>query len=369
VHKLFSMEPTKSEVPRLVPVPRMADVFRDALQKHAGEHHAVCIRGYPDPDSIGSAMAHSYIAKRFGIETTILYFDDISHHENRALVKKLAIEMVRYDNTVNLKDFNNIVIVDGQLLETHELDKIQRFAIVDHHKIQAEPKAEFVDIRDDVGATCSLYAEYFMHALAPLIQEDPEASRLATALICGIRADTDDYLLARELDYRALSYLAPLADHDLLISIAKHSISPHTMETTQRAYANKIMADSFLISGVGYIRDEDRDSIGQAADYLLKREGIDTVLCYGIVNNQFIDGSLRTTSDVIDPDRFLKETFGCDNHGVFYGGGRSEKGAFKMPLGPFACCSDKELLWRTVQRTIEDQFFKKIGIERDQTHM
>jgi hypothetical protein len=34
-------------------------------------------------------------------------------------------------------------------------------------------------------------------------------------------------------------------------------------------------------------------------------------------------------------------------------------------LGPFSHCGDRDLLWRMVQRTVEDLFFNKIGISRD----
>ena len=37
----------------------------------------------------------------------------------------------------------------------------------------------------------------------------------------------------------------------------------------------------------------------------------------------------------------------------------------KIPLGPFAHCGDRDLLWSMVQRTIEDLFFNKIGISRE----
>ena len=121
----------------------------------------------------------------------------------------------------------------------------------------------------------------------------------------------------------------------------------------------------FLLAGAGYVRDEDRDSIGQAADYLLRREGIETVLCYGIVNNQFVDGSLRTLSDVVDPDRFIKELLGNDPTGTPYGGGRADKGAFKIDLGIFARGEDKSLLWQLVRKTVEELFFNKIGINRE----
>ena len=340
---------------------RLAQVLR----AHAGQRHVIAIRGYPDPDSIASAMAHAYICQQFNIEATILYFDDISHQENRALVKKLAIEMVRYTDGMDLTAFERLSMVDSQTVELpREMERIAALSIVDHHKLQADLQAPFIDVREDAGSTCALYAEYLAAGLAPMAQDNPACSRLASALLYGIRSDTDDYLTAREIDYRAAAFLAPFADHDLLMAISTQSISPRTMEITQRAYANKVIADTFLISGVNYVRDEDRDSIGQAADYLLRREGIDTAICYGIVNNLFVDGSLRTTSDVVDPDRFIKDLLGADAHGMPFGGGRTDKGAFKIHLGPFAACGDRDLLWRTVQRTIEDLFFNKIGINR-----
>ncbi|OGR09594.1 MAG: hypothetical protein A2341_16480 [Deltaproteobacteria bacterium RIFOXYB12_FULL_58_9] len=343
-----------------------ADRLREVLDGHRGERHVIAIRGYPDPDSIGSAMAHAYICAHFDIEPTILYFDDISHHENRALVKKLAIEMVRYGEGIDLTTFDRISVVDAQLLEaTTDVRAIPIVSVVDHHKLQGEITAEFIDIREDAGSASSIYAEYLADGIAPMERDNPGCARLASALLYGIRSDTDDYLLAREIDYRAAAFLAGYADHDLLTGISMQSISPRTMEITQRAYASKVIADTYMLAGVGFVRDEDRDSIGQAADYLLRREGIDTVICYGIVNNQFVDGSLRTTSAVVEPDRYLKELFGADAHGVPYGGGRTDKGAFKIPLGPFAHCGDRDLLWSMVQRTIEDLFFNKIGINRE----
>ena len=350
---------------KLTAVPPPAERLRHVLEAHRGERHLIAIRGYPDPDSIGSAMAHRYISEQFDIEATIVYFDDISHHENRALVKKLAIDMVRYVEGMDLGSFERMALVDTQTVELpRAIDRIPVVSIVDHHKLQGEIEAEFVDIREDAGSTCAIYAEYLAAGLAPMDRDD-EVGKIASALLYGIRSDTDDYLLAREVDYKAAAFLAPFADHDLLQSISRQSISPRTMEITQRAYANKVIADTYLLAGVGYVRDEDRDSIGQAADYLLRREGIDTVICYGIVNYEYVDGSLRTTSNVVDPDRFIKELFGRDSYGHYYGGGRTDKGAFKIPLGPFSHCGDRDLLWRMVQRTIEDLFFNKIGVARD----
>ena len=349
---------------------KAARQFAKVFEEHRGEKHVIAIRGYPDPDSIGSAMAHQYISQHYDIESVILYFDDISHSENRALVKKLAIEMIRYSKQFDLGAYNHMAVVDAQTVELpDEIEALPMLSIVDHHKIQGDFKAEFVDIRDNAGSTCSMYSEYLQSGLAPMDSDDVDISRIASALVYGIRTDTDNYLTARELDYKAAAYLAPFADHDLLMAISTQNISPRTMEITQKAFANKVISDTYMISGVGFVRDEDRDGIGQAADYLLRREGIDTVLVYGVVNNQFIDGSMRTTSDTVDPDRFLKEAFGNDSHGIPFGGGRTEKGAFKIPLGPFAHCSDRKLLWSVVQHTIEDLFFDKLGTTREEQNL
>jgi nanoRNase/pAp phosphatase (c-di-AMP/oligoRNAs hydrolase) len=339
--------------------------LRAVLEAHRGERHAIAIRGYPDPDSIGSALAHAFICRHFEIDPVVLYFDDISHQENRALVKKLDIEMVRFRPGLDLSGLDGIAFVDTQKVDVPvEIGTLPIVSVVDHHK-QADVDAEFRDVREDSGSTCSIYAEYLMEAGDIVDRDDPDVARLATAMAYGVRSDTDDFLLAREIDHRAAAYLNPLADRDLLLAISKQSISPRAMEIIHRAYANKAIVDTYLVSGVEFVRDEDRDSIGQAADYLLRREGIDTVICYGIVNNQFVDGSLRTTSHTVDPDRFLKNLLGTDTYDVPYGGGRREKGAFKIPLGPFANCGDKDILWKMVQRTVEDLFFQKIGINRE----
>ena len=134
------------------------------------------------------------------------------------------------------------------------------------------------------------------------------------------------------------------------------------MDLTQVALQHKDVKETFLFSGVGYVREEERDGIGQCADYLLNREGIETVVVYGIVGNTWIDGSLRTKSHTLDPDKWLKDIFGQDQEGTWYGGGRKDKGGFQIPLGVFTQCSDRELLWIMVKKTIDELFYDKIGV-------
>jgi nanoRNase/pAp phosphatase (c-di-AMP/oligoRNAs hydrolase) len=337
------------------------------LERRRGQKLVLAIRGFPDPDSIACAMAMNHIASHHGVDSLILYFDEISHEENRALVKKLGVEMIRCEPKFSFEAFDGCVIMDAQVpeLPVDPGKPLPLVAFIDHHKQIGSPSAEFVDIREDLGATSSILAEYLAAGAAPMRARDPEHEKLATALMHGIRSDTDDFFSAREADYRAAAYLAPLADLDLLRTISYQAISPRTMDVTQRALEKKIIRDTFLLAGVGFVREEDRDAIGQAADYLVRREGIDTVIVYGIVNDRWIDGSLRTNSAKIDPDRLLKELFGADDAGRPYGGGRAEKGGFRIPIGTFAFCTDRDLLWKISQRTIEDMVFSKLGLSRE----
>jgi nanoRNase/pAp phosphatase (c-di-AMP/oligoRNAs hydrolase) len=133
------------------------------------------------------------------------------------------------------------------------------------------------------------------------------------------------------------------------------------MDIIKQGLKNKVIKSTILIAGVGFVRDEDRDGIGQTADFLLRHEGVETAIVFGIVNGDALDGSLRTSSAKIDPDRWIKEVFGQDSTGKHYGGGRRNKGGFRIPLGLLARCTDRKALWKLGEQTILELIHNKIG--------
>jgi nanoRNase/pAp phosphatase (c-di-AMP/oligoRNAs hydrolase) len=355
---------SESVIPdRIVPVKQLERV----LSQYQGTRLVAFLKGHPDPDSIASALAHRHICEHFGIEVDIFYFEELSRHENKALVKRLDIDLVQWKGDQSLTEYTGFCLVDTQSPDLPiQLPKgMPLVSMVDHHRRLGPINGEFVDIREDAGSTCAIYAEYLSDGPFGLDINSPDSVRLATALIHGIRTDTDDFVTARALDFKAAAYLAPFIDRELLITISEQSISAKSMDILHVALDRKIIKGNYLLAGVGYVREEDRDGIGEAADYLLKREGIDTVLVYGVVGRKTIDGSLRTSSNTVDPDKWIKGLFGADSEGRYYGGGRRDKGGFQIPLGIFARCSDSELLWKTASHIIEDVFFEKIGERRD----
>jgi nanoRNase/pAp phosphatase (c-di-AMP/oligoRNAs hydrolase) len=135
------------------------------------------------------------------------------------------------------------------------------------------------------------------------------------------------------------------------------------MDMIQAALERRRTFDNFLLSDVGFVRKEHRDGIPQAADFLLTRAGIDTVLVFGIVDGKTIEGSLRTRGDTINPDAFLKRAFGVDEErGAPYGGGNlRNKGAFQIPLGFLAQHKDREQLYRLAEEIVHEKFLAAIG--------
>lgn len=341
--------------------------FRKVLEHHRGEKILVVLTGYPDPDNIASGLAHKFLAKAFDIDTTLLCFHEVSHQENRALVKRLELDLQLYDEKFDLQPYSACAFVDTQKIDTPIADKLSTktpLSFVDHHKRLGEPPAEFVDIREDVASTAAIYTEYLRaHCPQGLNPGETDQVRLATALMHGIRSDTMALLEASRLEFEAAAYLWPCVDQALLKKISAQSLAPAVMDMIQKALEKKQVFDTFVFTDVGFVRREHRDGIPQAAEFLLQREGTDTVLVFGIVEGKMIDGSLRTRSDTINPDTFLKKAFGFDEEKqTYYGGGNiKDKGGFQIPLGFLGQHPDRELLYRLTCEVVQEKFLQAIG--------
>lgn len=343
------------------------------LEAHRGERHAIVIQDYPDPDAISGGWAHKMIAARFGIECDIIYEGRISHQENLALVQLTDLEMVRYSEGYNLEQYQGTVFVDNQgttaaLTDRFEAAGIKPLVIVDHHEKQDRIEAEFTDIRK-IGATATIYTEYIREGLLELNKSDLNSVRVATALMHGIRSETSGLVRAREEELEAAAFLSRIADSSLLEDILSVKRSKQVMDVIRLALENREIRDSYSISGVGFLRSEDRDSIPQAADFLLTEENVHTAIVYGIIikgDREMVVGSMRTNKVTLNPDEFLKEALGATEAGRYYGGGRRGAGGFEIPIGFLAAVKDDELArmkWRLYDELLKKKLFSKIGVQ------
>lgn len=193
----------------------------------------------------------------------------------------------------------------------------------------------------------------------------------ATALMHGIITDTNGLTRAGPEDFHAAAYLSRFRDPDLLEAVLNQARSKQTMEVIYRGLENRVTTEGLSIAGIGYLRAEDRDAIPQVADFLVTEENVYTAIVYGIVTGQekeeVIIGSLRTLKITLDPDDFIKDVFGKDAAGYYYGGGKVSAGGFQIPLG-FLCGGEgeqyREHKWQVFDERIKQKLFTKIGVKR-----
>jgi nanoRNase/pAp phosphatase (c-di-AMP/oligoRNAs hydrolase) len=324
------------------------ETLRQLLERHRGERQLVVLQDFPDPDALSSAWAYRLIAQQYEIQCDIVYAGTLSHQENIALVKLTSLPVQRWAlPTLKSRDLTlyrgGCVLIDNQGTTSQLMPSLQEAGIstaivIDHHSAQGDMKAEFVDIRPYTRATATILTQYLQAGLLKLDTNSSEHVKCATALMHGLRSDTNALRQAQEEDFLAAAYLSRYYDTQLLNAVLQSSRSKQVMDVIERSLKNRIVQNNFSIAGVGYLRYDDRDAIPQAADFLVTEENVHTAVVYGIVHDEDEDielviGSLRTTKITLDPDEFLKEAFGQDPHGRFFGGGRSQAGGFEIPLG------------------------------------
>jgi len=342
-----------------------AHAFAETLAEAKGKHILIALRGHPDPDGIACAITQAHIAQRMGVaQTTVGYCQEVSHRENRALVKLLGLELRKIKTVQEVGKVDFLALVDAHEVDSDLLDAgdYEVLTVVDHHRAVSPPRARFVDLRFDVGATATIFVEYLQEltALDPDVEED---RRIATALMHGLATDTDDFMLARAADFRAAGQIAELCDRDLLEDLSRRLIAPTAMDVIARALSAMVVRRNFATAGVGFVSEAERDTIAQAADFLVRREDIDTCVVYGVVGDKFIEGSLRTHSPSVDPPVWLEQAFGADEKGRPYGGGRRDKGGFRIPIGFLGRVTDRAQLWQLCEHAVRTALLRQSGEE------
>jgi nanoRNase/pAp phosphatase (c-di-AMP/oligoRNAs hydrolase) len=321
--------------------------FKQMLEAHRHERQMIILQDFPDPDALSCGWTYQLIAQQYEIKCDIIYAGALSHQENIALVKLTNLPAQRWA-TQSLKDkdfsiYQGFVLIDNQGTTSQLFSIVQQalvplVAVIDHHSLQGELKSEFIDIRPHVRATATIFTQYLQAGLLTLDSSINQHLKCATALMHGLRSDTNLLMQAKEEDFMAAAYLSRFYDVQLLNAILQANRSKRVMDVIERSLKNRTVQNNFSIAGVGYLRYDDRDAIPQAADFLVTEENVHTAMVYGIVHDEdeeleVVIGSLRTTKLTLDPDEFIKEAFGKDSTGRFFGGGRTSAGGFEIPMG------------------------------------
>lgn len=322
--------------------------------KKADNGIAIVTQNNPDPDAIASALSLKKIIEAHGGKADIIYGDEIGHDENKAMINLLGIEM-KPASRVNMRSYSIIALIESSVPGVNNpltRDIIPNI-VIDHHPVDMKKvRADYADIRPEVGATSTILTQYLRYMG---IEIDGD---LATALLYGIKSDTGDFTRgATPEDLEAVMYLYPKTKRDVLSRIESPLISAEAFDVLAEAIKNRRVRGSCLLSNVGFIRD--RETLPQAAEYLLNLEGVATALVYGIAN-EVIHISGRNRDVRINLGEVMQKAFGD----IGQAGGHSHAAAAKIPLGLFGSVKDKKTLLKLAEEAVADRFLKILGIEK-----
>jgi nanoRNase/pAp phosphatase (c-di-AMP/oligoRNAs hydrolase) len=258
-----------------------AEGLRQTLERHQGDRQLVILQDFPDPDALSSAWVYKLIAEQFDIQCDIVYAGTLSHQENIALVKLTGLPVQRWTCPTNRSKERDFSIYQGcalidnqgttsQLMELVKQAEIPTTVVIDHHSLQEGLQAEFVDIRLNTRATATIITQYLQAGLLTLDSSVSDHVKCATALMHGLRSDTNRLMQAQEEDFLAAAYLSRFYDSQLLNTVLQSSRSKQVMDVIERALKNRSVFNNVTIAGVGYLRYDDRESPRQQTFSLLR---------------------------------------------------------------------------------------------------
>jgi nanoRNase/pAp phosphatase (c-di-AMP/oligoRNAs hydrolase) len=303
----------------------------------------------PDPDSIASAYGFQFLLnKKFGVRSIIGYGGVVTRAENKAMIHRLRINMVQLLR-VRPSDFFAIAAMDAQPgTGNNLLDARKRSAaiVIDHHPLRkAALKADFHDIRPELGSTSTIITEYLVAAgVVP-------SRSVANALLYGIKTDTNALVRgASKSDFSAFKYLFPLTNPRVISRIEKPPLPLEYFQEYQRGLAHTVIYRDVAVSCVGSIRSE--AIIPELADVLLRIEGVKWSFCLGATDEDLMILSIRSTSRSHEAGKVLRQLVG--KHGS--AGGHRHMAGGQIPLAGMTA-DEREGL----QKKLVNKLLKSIG--------
>jgi nanoRNase/pAp phosphatase (c-di-AMP/oligoRNAs hydrolase) len=327
--------------------PRRSDRFLAGLEKARAVTFVSHV--HPDPDSLGSMMGLAHLVEVcLGKPTRLTRDGLISRAENRAMVNLLGVELEPVE-TVEWTEGEVVVMVDSQPnTGRHNFDPaVPLYAVIDHHDTPGELGGiPCVDVREGLGATCSIVTDYLME------QEVEPPPRLATGMLYGIETELCGYPReASPLDDRALLYLYPLADKDLLARIRNARLPQSYFECLLQALQSSFIYDRLIISWVNELPQP--ELAAEVVDLLIRFEEVDWAVCAGVHRDQLVL-SVRTTARGARAGEMLRQVVGK----LGRAGGHDRRAGGTIPLSSTAPSAIDE-----VQGELRRRLLKALHIE------
>lgn len=316
--------------------------------KQENEDHIIRINTHsnPDPDAIGAAMGMQLLLKDEGLDSIIYYSGEVSHPQNKTIVNVLNVAMEKR-NGHPIPDGVDICVdcTEGNSKAESPI------LVIDHHKATSKAKYKFIDAS---FGSCSALVWKLMKYLNHEV--DTENSSVYTALLLGIRTDTND-LVSENIspdDFTGYQELLQHSDKESLQKVMNYPFPRYLYDnrSSLQKDGNFLEKDGVFIGGVGYITGAQRDVISILSEEYARMESVTTSVIFAIVDKKELHVSVRTTLVSTDVNQMMKDLF------EDFGGGKSTAGAARIPLNFYDSMSGEEadIFWKLTCK----QMFKKI---------
>jgi nanoRNase/pAp phosphatase (c-di-AMP/oligoRNAs hydrolase) len=264
------------------------------------ERVLIMMQDDPDPDAIASALALKTLLGRTKPAATIATFGTITRPENRAMTRILEIDVEQVKPRA-VGDYDRVAIVDAQPAFFEEaLGEVD--LVIDHHPEESPVRARLRDVRPSYGATSTILTEYLRAADVKFRE------RLATALLYGIKADTQHLERGTtRADMEAFAFLHGHANHNALRRIERPDLPDAALDVLARGLAGRRLAAGVMFVHLGLVGYP--ELVAQFADFLLQVEGAEWSVVSGRVNGE-LHVSVRNVGYVRAAGDVVREAFG-----------------------------------------------------------
>ncbi|MCS7033803.1 MAG: DHH family phosphoesterase [Phycisphaerae bacterium] len=279
---------------------------------------------HPDPDALASSIAMRHLLRTAlpGAKVELSIRGTVGGGVNEAFNRHVSLDAVPW-NPLLVRQYDAVVLLDVQPNFAYNPlpEDVNPTAVIDHHRSRGRrPKAAFVDIRPDIGSTCSIIFSYFME----LDLEIPPD--LATTLLYGVESDLAGAAGApATLDNMALSTLTLKADTQKLYQMRYVTLPRSYYAAYATGLASAMWYDDVLIAHLGEIDTPEKPAI--IADFLLRFDPVHWTLVTATQGQKLIL-SLRTRSTARSAGDVMKRLV----RGIGEGGGHRTKSGGFVPL-------------------------------------
>jgi nanoRNase/pAp phosphatase (c-di-AMP/oligoRNAs hydrolase) len=221
------------------------------LVEVVGPEDTLAIMINADPDAMASALALKRIFWRKAKKILIYHLNLIQRADNLAMIKFLRIDQ-EHIHHLKPAPITKWALVDSQPRHYSEFSDIPFDIVIDHHPCGGELQADFVDVRENYGATATILTEYLKG-----LKITP-SQKLATALYYGIKTDTDNFVRAAILeDISAFRYLYKFSNMNIIKKIESSEITRKTLASYKLALDNLSFVKDKAFVHLGEVENPD----------------------------------------------------------------------------------------------------------------